>query len=208
MESINITTYKEPTGPIADAYRALCFNVLAGLGTKKIIEVVGISDSNASVVIANLAVAMAQAEKSVLVLDCDLHNPQQHTIFGLQNRGLSDCINEGGDYNNFIQPAIQNNLKVLTAGSTVVNPAEVLLSPAMQDILLEARKAYDAILLDVPPLDTVSDAIGLGTKADGILLVITRKQDKVEQIQKAKELFMQVGATVLGCVLNKVNVVE
>lgn len=207
MESINIITYKEPASPIADAYRSLCFNVLAGLDTKKIIEVVGISDSNASIVIANLAVAMAQAGKSVLVLDCNLHNPQQHIIFGLQNFGLSDCIKEGVFFNNFIQPTVQNNLFVLTAGKMVANPAEILFSAAMQDILIEAKKAYDVTLLDVHPVDTISDAAGLGTKTDGILLVITRKQDKVEQVQKAKELFMQAGATVLGCVLDKVNIV-
>lgn len=202
-----LVVYKEPAGQIAEAYRIFCTNLLSGQAENKVIEATGFADnSTASLVVANLAVTMAQAGKKVLLMDCNLHTPQQHELFALNNSGITDCITAGEDYKTFVQATQQTNLFVLTAGSIVVNsPAELLLSAAMQSIITDVKETYDVVLLDVPPVGAASGAITLGVKTDGVLLVIINKQAKVEQAKKAKEMFIKAGISVLGCVLVNVT---
>lgn len=202
MEGLIFT--KEPVGAVTEAYRVLCANVLTTLGEKKILEVAGVADtSNTGTIVANLGVALAQAGKNILIIDCNLRNPKQHELFGLPNKGLADCITSGEYYTTFVQVTKQVNLFVLASGVAGENSAETLLSKGMQAVLHNAKETYDVILLDVTPVDTVYDAIALGTKTDGVLLVLTNKQDKVEQAQKAKEMFTQAGVPILGCILDK-----
>lgn len=201
-----LIVYHEPESTVAEAYRAMCTNVMATLGERKVLEVAGVADnSNISTVVANLAVAMAQAGKTVLVVDCNLREPKLHELFSLQNCGLSDCLSTADDYGNYVQATKLSKLFVLTAGAAIANnPSEALLSQSMQTILNDVRKVYDVILIDIAPAGTVSEAVSLGTKTDGVLLVLNNKKDKVEQAQKVKEMFTQVNVPVLGCVLNKV----
>lgn len=199
-----ITVYTQPASSVAEAYRALCINVLAGVGEKRLIEVAGVSNNvDASLVIANLAVALAQAGKHVLVMDCNLRSPKQHEVFGVPNRGVTECLASTGSIADFVQQTVQQNLQVLPAGATISNPIEKLLSTTFENMLSEVKTIYDVVLLDVPAVGVISDAVALGTKTDGILLVLANKKDKVEQAQKAKEMFIQAGVPVLGCVLDK-----
>ena len=200
-----IAVFKNPTSQISESYRSLCTNALAKLEDKKILEVAGIAeDTTASLVIANLAVALAQTGKKVLIIDCNLRGPKQHELFELNNNGLTDCIGASENYNTFVQPTVQKNLFVLAAGSTTPdNPVETLLCPEMDNILRETKDSYDVVLLDVTPVDTVSDAVALGTKTDGVLLVFTNKKDKVKKAQKAKGGYLRAGVPVFGCVLDK-----
>ena len=201
-----IVVFTEPVSPITEAYRGLCTNVLAELGEKKAIEIASVSaNADASVVVANLAVAMAQTTKRVLLVDCNFRKPNQHTLFGLLNRGLSECIETSESFTSFVQETAQRNLQVLTAGSTVLNPVEILLSDAMQNILNDTKASYDVVLLDAPVIDTVSDAVTFGVRTDGVLLVLADKEDKMEQALKVKESFIQAGVEILGCILNKVK---
>lgn len=195
---------KETVSAVAEAYRILCANVQAAIGKKRIVEVVGVADTgDTSAVVANLAIALAQAGKKVLIMDCNLRNPKQYELFGLAKRGLIDAVSTGEHYTTFVQETSQDNLFVIAAGDLTENLTEMLMSKEMQVLLQDAKEGYDVILLDVPPVTVFSDAIALGTKTDGVLLVLTNKQDKVELVQKAKEMFAQAGITILGCILNK-----
>ena len=195
---------KEPVGIVAVAYRALCANVLATLGEKKILEVAGVADTgNTSAIVANLGVALAQSGKNVLIIDCKLRNPKQHELFGVPNRGLVDCVSSIAPYTSFVQVTKQDNLFLLAAGVAEGSLTDILLSKGVQNLLQDAKETYDVILLDVPPVATVYDAIALKIETDGVLLVLTNKHDKVEQVQKVKEMFTQAGVTILGCILDK-----
>lgn len=200
-----IIVYTEPTNQKTEAYRTFCTNLMACLSEgKKVIEIASATErKTASIVTGNLAVAMAQAGTRVLLIDCNLHAPQQHEIFTLQNSGLTDCLMNGQDLCSYVQSTRQANLFVLPSGSSVTNPVEVLLSKPMQELLNMAKAEYDIILLDVPPTEKVADATALGTKTDGVVLIFTNKVDKVHQAQKAKEMFKQAGVPVLGCILDK-----
>lgn len=199
-----LIVYKEPNNPVSEAYRIFCTNLLAGIDNKRIIELTGVAGiTDISVVIANLAISMAQAGKKVLLIDCNLRSPQQKELFQLQDRGLTDCLMDVQDSNSFVQATAQANLFVLTAGTAVTNPVETLLSQPMQELLNMVKEEYDIVLLEAPSVAGVADALALGTKTDGVVLVLTNKKDKVEQAQKAKESFIQAGVTILGCVLDK-----
>lgn len=204
-----IIVYSEPSSPITEAYRKLCFNLLAELSGRKIIEVAAVSSCcNSSNLLANLAVAVAQAGKKVLILDCNMRSPKQQDVFGLSNSGVADVLGSDGNLYDFVQQTEQRNLQVLTSGSPVVNPVEMLMSPAMQQILDTVCIDYDVVLVDVPPIEKVTDAIAMGSKTDGVLLVVTNKTDKVSLVQNAKKMFVQAGVPILGCVLDKAEPAE
>ena len=198
-----LIVFVDPTNPVTESYRTLCAAVLAGQNGSKVIGMTGVAENNASLVTANLAVAMAQMGKTVLLIDCNLRNPKQYELFALQNIGLANCITGSESYKTFVQATQQPNLFVLMAGSRVANPVELLSSSVMQSILQETKETYDVVLLDLPPTGYVSDAVVLGAKTDGVVLVLMKKQDKVEHALKAKELFIQAGVSILGCVLDR-----
>lgn len=201
-----LVVYTQPTDPITEAYRVLCTNVMAGLGEKKLIEVVGIStNAGAGLVAANLAVAMAQAGHQTLVMDCNLRSPEQHLLFGLPNRGITEYLVSATSFTDFVQHTAQQNLQLLTAGTAVLNPVETLLSVPMKKLLNDVKAAYDVIILCVPVTGNTSDAIALGTLTDGAVLVIADKEDRVETALRTKESFIQADVDILGCILNKVK---
>ena len=205
MEKIIVFT--KPMSPVTEAYRSLCANFLAEIADKKVIEVVGaFHNYNSCRMLANLSVAIAQAGKKVLLLDCNLREPKVHKLFGLDNKGLSDCLIGENDWHNYVQQTPQMNLQVLTSGSPVANPVETLLGHSVQSVLQEVREEYNIVLIDVPSVDLASDAVALGMKTDGVVLVVTNKEDKVEQAQRAIDMFVKAGISVLGCVLDKAEV--
>lgn len=197
-----LIVYTNPTSLQAEAYRTLCNSVLAIQEGKKIFEFASVSeDANESLMVANLAVAIAQTGKKVLLMDCNLRKPKQHELFALPNNGLSECIMLDANLKEVIQVTMQANLSVLTAGTTVSNPVEMLTSINMQSILTEVKETYEVVLLDVTPVDKISDAVVLGAKTDGIILGFIKNKDKIEQIQKVKDLFKQARLNILGCIL-------
>ncbi len=209
MEKIDLTAYKDPKSPISEAYRSIRTNLrFSGIDREvKIIAVTSsVPDEGKSTVIASLAVVMAQAGKKTLLVDCDFRNPTQHKLFGLHNKGLSNCIATGGDYHEIIQRIDQENLDILTSGPVAPNPSEILMSNRMQAFLDAVRTEYDYVLIDTPPIMLVTDAAVLSTKTDGVIVVVASGADKPELLQDTKIKLEQAGANVLGCILNKVKV--
>ncbi len=211
MERIDLTAYKDPKSPISEAYRTIRTN-LQFIGVDREVKIVEVTSSvpneGKSTTIASLAIVMAQAGKKTLLVDCDFRNPTQHKLFGLRNKGFSNCIATGGDFRSFIQQIDQENLDILTSGPVAPNPSEILMSNRMQEFLNEAREIYDYVLIDTPPVIPVTDAAVLSNKTDGIILVIASGEDKPELLKDAKDRLDQAGAKILGCILNKVPVSE
>lgn len=211
MEKINLTAYNDPKSPVSEAYRSIRTN-LQFIGVDKEVKIVEVTSSvpneGKSTTIASLAIVMAQAGKKILLVDCDFRNPTQHKLFGLRNKGFSNCIATGGDFHEFIQRIDQDNLDILTSGPVAPNPSEILMSNRMQEFLDEVRQTYDYVLIDTPPIMPVTDAAVLSTRTDGIILVIESGGDKPELVQTAKERLEQAGANILGCILNKVPVTK
>lgn len=155
-----------------------------------------------SVTTANLALAYARAEKKTLIIDCDLRKPTQHKKFSvINNIGLSDVLVG----NKALVLAIQNieeNLDILPAGSVVPNPAELVSSQAMTNLIDKLKAQYDFIVIDSPPALVVSDAQTLATKVDGVVIVAKANFSKKNAMRNAKKSLELVNANIIGTVLN------
>lgn len=210
VQKDSLVTLTDPRSPVAEAFRALRTNLeftQLERPLKSLVVTSAAAEEGKSTVLANLAVTMAQAEKRVILADCDLRRPSLHSLFGLkESPGLTSMLVEGGALS---QPPLQatqvDGLQVVTSGPLPPNPPDVLGSRRMDQALAALRERCDILLLDAPPVVAVTDAAILAAKADGVLLVVNAGKTRREHAQKAKELLEQVNARLLGVVLNGVR---
>lgn len=208
MAEIRFITDRDKLSPISEAYRAIRTNLqfaAAGEGQVKTIGFTSALPSEGkSTTVANLAIVIAQDSKRVLLIDCDLRRPVVHRSFGLPNRGLTNCFADGLELTDVIQHGVYPGLDVVTAGPIPPNPAELLGSPKMQDLLRSVEDDYDYILLDLPPILVVTDAAVIGSKVDGVILVVGSGDISPDEAKQAKSLLEKGRTNILGVVLNKV----
>ena len=209
MEGLNLVTQNDPKNPAAEAYRVIRTSIQfaqAGKELKTIAITSCTPNEGKSMTIANLAVVLTQAGKSVLLIDCDMRNPTVHKNFNLSNKiGLSSCISMGTALADAVQATGIEGLDALTAGVIPPNPSELLGSERMQNVLQRAKEQYDYVLIDTPPVMPVTDALIVSRFVDGIILVIASAEVKVEMAREVKNQLVNAGANILGVVLNKVR---
>jgi capsular exopolysaccharide synthesis family protein len=159
-----------------------------------------------SLTVANLAVAMAQAGKKTVIIDADLHRPRQHRLFSLPNNvGVTTALlAEHPDPGDLLQSTEVDNLQVLTSGPLPPNPAELLGSDRMKELLQHLVEQTDVIIMDSPPAIVLSDAMILATQSDGVLLVLDVGQTRRDAARRAVESLRQVNARIVGVLLNRV----
>lgn len=207
MREYNLKTVNNPKSLTAEAYRTLRTNLQFASVDNEIKRILFTSagpQEGKSSIVANLAVSISQAGKSVLIIDADLRNPSQHKIFGLSNlNGLTTTLAEDVSAFAYIGKTPYEGLDILTSGPIPPNPAELLDSRRMKQILQEITSAYQFVLLDSPPVIAVADASVLAQSVDGVILVLAEREVKREYAVRAKEQLEKVGAKVLGIVLNK-----
>lgn len=208
MAEISFITDRDKLSPISEAYRAIRTNLqFAAAGDKKVKTIVctsALPSEGKSTTDTNLAIVMGQDNKRVLLVDCDLRRPVMHRRFGLPNRGLTNCFADDLKLADVIQHDIYPNLDVVTSGPIPPNPAELLGSPKMQELLQGVEDDYDYILLDLPPILVVTDAAIVGSKADGVILVVGSGDISPDEARQAKALLEKAHVNILGVVLNKV----
>ena len=210
MEEVTLIANTDAKSPVSEAYRTIRTNIkfsnIAGQELKTIMLTSATPNEGKSTTISNLAVVMAQAGHSVVLCDCDFRNPTQHKMFGLHNKGLSNCVATGSNVMDIIQQTSVPNLYVLTSGPVAPNPSELLASQNMVDILEELKQHFDYVLVDTPPIMPVTDAAVVSAKVDGTILVIASGAVSPSIAVEAKTRLEQGGAHLLGVVLNKVDV--
>jgi len=205
----HLITLFEPRSPISEAYRSLRTNIDFSSVDEKL-QVILITSAGPgegkSTTIGNLAITYAQAERKVLLIDADMRKPTEHHTFEVSNRnGLSTILSQQSTLDNSIQKTNIPNLFVITSGPIPPNPAEMMASKRMEDLLSELRGRFDTILIDSPPLLAVTDAQIISTKCDGVILVMEQGKVKKDIAQKAKSGLDKVGARILGVVINSVK---
>ena len=209
MEGLNLVTQNDPKNPAAEAYRVIRTSVQFAQAGKELQTIALTSctpNEGKSTTIANLAVVLTQAGKSVLLIDCDMRNPTVHKNFNLSNKvGLSSCISMGTALADAVQKTNIEGLDALTAGVIPPNPSELLGSERMKNILQRAKEEYDYVLIDTPPVMPVTDALIVSRFVDGMILVIASAEVKVEMAREVKNQLVHSGANILGVVLNKVR---
>ncbi|WP_437205257.1 polysaccharide biosynthesis tyrosine autokinase [Planctomicrobium sp. SH664] len=152
---------------------------------------------------ANLAIAIAQSGKSVLLLDCDLRRPTQHQLFRTEQEiGVTDVLLNEIDWENAIRPTPIQGLSLLTSGLCPENPAEILSMTSLETLLRHLRERFDLIVIDSPPVLAVSDPCIIAPHVDGMLLMVRMKKTKRAAVRRALETLSSHGIRVYGIVAN------
>jgi non-specific protein-tyrosine kinase len=205
-QQIDLITLTDPRSSAAEAYRTLRTN-LTFAALDKPIETLVVSsvahNDKKSIAAANLAVAIAQGERKTILIDADLRRPALDDIFGVPNTtGLTTMFVERESIAN--PPLVETgvpNLHLLPSGPLPPNPADLLGSRRMEDVIAALSEQADILLFDTPPVIAVTDAVVLGTKTDGLLLVVTAGKTRRDHAQRAQELLERAKVRVVGSVL-------
>ena len=154
---------------------------------------------------ANLAIALAQTGSSVLLIDADMRKPVQHRTFRVKNNeGLSTLIIKKSFLDKSIKKNVISNLDLLTAGPIPPNPSELLASESFKKLLEQFTEMYDYVIIDIPPINVVSDAMVIKDYISGLVLVIRYGQTTNEALTNCMKQIELAQANVLGFVMNDV----
>ena len=205
-----LITATQPRSPVTEEYRELRENVrfaLINRPLKSLIVAAPDMGKDKSSVAANLAVVFAQAGVETILIDCDLRRPSLHSYFDINNSyGLSAMLinkNEPIDDLAIAQPI--NQLSVIPSGKLPPNPAELLASNRMKQLLEILKTRAELLILDTPPTLTVTDAISLAHLVDGALLVVQPGKTKILAARQSIERLQRAQAHMLGVVLHPLD---
>ena len=202
-----LLTDKQPFA-YTEAYKALRTNMrfmTMGGKLKKIVVTSAIPGEGKSTFAINLAKTLADTGLKVIVIDADLRNPSIHRYLRVRQSvapGLSALITDNQALSSSIGRVSAFNFDIILSGQIPPNPAELLGSEKMSDILSELEKEYDYVICDAPPVSVVTDAAELSQSADGVIMVVSQSYATFEQVQSAKANLEKVNANILGAVLN------
>jgi len=192
----------------SEAYRMLRTNIQYSSVDRKLKSLVITSaeeEEGKSTVAGNLALAFAESNNSVILIDCDLRKPSIHKKFKLSNIvGLSDVLIGKESLEDCIVQ-YNNNLHILPAGTLPPNPSDMLNSNFMTRLLEFLQSKYDLIVLDTTPIIAVADAQILSAKVDGTLVVVRAMRTRYESVIEVKNLLNKVGANIIGTIFNGVD---
>ena len=209
-EVVELVSQSRPQSQMAESYRALRTSLLltsSGAPPKTILVTSALPQEGKSTTSINCAIVLAQKESRVLLIDADLRRPSIHKTLGLGPKiGLSDVLTGNATLQQAIvrSPGVPS-LFILAAGTPPPNPAELLASSHMRDVLLALREQYDHIVIDTPPTLSVTDAVVMSTSADAVVLVIRSGQTTKQALRRSRELLGRVNARVSGVLLNAVD---
>ncbi|HZU79629.1 MAG TPA: polysaccharide biosynthesis tyrosine autokinase, partial [Acidimicrobiales bacterium] len=205
-----IITLEDPLSPVSEAYRSLRTSLqFAGHdGSMRTVLVTSpMATEGKTSTLTNLGVVLAKGGQSVVLVSADLRRPRLAGFFGVDDTvGLTSVIIGDASLVDALRPIDQApGLVLLPSGPIPPNPAELLASPKMHDVLQALRDKFDIVVIDSPPLLPVTDPVVLAQQADATLVVVAAGQTKKGQLQHALEQLTQVNAPRLGVVLNGVS---
>ncbi|MEP7340590.1 MAG: polysaccharide biosynthesis tyrosine autokinase [Acidobacteriota bacterium] len=196
--------------PILEAYRMLRTSILlSGMGRppKTILVTSSLAGEGKTTTTVNTAIMLSQLGSKVLIIDADMRRPRVHKQFGLNSSpGLSNYLSSEIELDTIIRPSTIKNLSLLCAGLIPPNSAELLSSEKMTHLLQLLSERFDHILVDSPPVNSVTDPVILSRLVEGVILVIHGGKSKREVVSHARQELSGVGAKIFGVVLNNVDV--
>lgn len=212
-ENNELIIENNPKSHIVECIKTLRTNILYTTNKKSILITSSRQKEGKSWVSNNLAVALAQADKKVILVDTDLRKENnRNEIFNVEKgEGLSDFIKEISDdklenlekSKKYIKETQIPNLHILQNGTLPPNPAELITSENMKRLLNLLKSMYDIVLLDGTPCMVVSDSIALSSMVDSTILVTESKKTKINDLKKTKKLIEEVNGKILGVITNK-----
>lgn len=195
-----------PKSPITEQYRTIRTNIqfsAVDIPIRSLMVTSSGPGEGKSTTVSNLAVVFAQQGKKVLLIDSDLRRPTLHFTFGFTNTiGLTNALTRQIHLNESIRKTDVENLYFMPSGPIPPNPAELLGSAAMDQLIADLYEMFDLILFDVPPVLAVADAQVMANQVDAAILVVSSGMTNKEAAIKAKEILEQTKSKLLGAVLN------
>ncbi len=201
-----LVTHDYSPTPIGEAYRSLRTNLMFTKDTGRVRTLVLTSNEpgdGKSFTAANLAITLAQLKSNTLLIDSDLRRGVLHNTFGVRkDPGFSNYLTDVVPLQRIVHETQIPNLSMISCGSLIPNPSELLGSHQMQRFLDEVRRKYDLVVFDTPPLNAATDAVVVGTQVDAVVIVIRAGKTGRDLAKSKLELFSSVPAKVLGAILN------
>lgn len=193
--------------PISEEYRLLRTKIpfsSKDMDLKTIMVTSSQSGEGKSTTISNLAITYAQEGKKVLLIDADFRKPSLHHMFSqLNHQGLSTLLAGQSSVEETIQETSVDQLSLLPSGPLSANPSELINPLAMRELLEQMKERYDVILIDTPPVLTVTDSVIVSALCDGVIMVVAAGKVKKDHFKSAQEQLNHVNARIIGIVLNK-----
>jgi capsular exopolysaccharide synthesis family protein len=198
-----------PHSPVAESYRSLRSSISFS-AIDAPVTTLGVSSARASegksTTAFNLALAMAMDGRQVILVDADLRRPSLHRLLALgASPGLTDVLTGNCALEDALRATPDCPLLVLTSGPIPPNPAELLNTSGMENLIAQLRAMADVVIFDTPPCLPVTDSQVLGARLDGMLLVAQMGEARKAEVRRARELLDQAHIRVLGVVFNKIN---
>ncbi|MDP3147681.1 MAG: polysaccharide biosynthesis tyrosine autokinase [Ignavibacteria bacterium] len=206
-KDLEFIIYNKPDSVPSEAFRALRTRVQfskVDQGNMKVIHITSSTPGEGKTLIAsNLAGSFAQANHKTLLMDCDLRKPRVHALFGLTRQpGLVEHLFDQVDLATIIKPSKLANLDVITVGTIPPNPAEMLGSKKMQDFIAHMKTLYDYIIIDSPPIISVTDSEIIAAYCDAVYLVVSANYTEFDLLDKALDILKNSNVNFVGTILN------
>ena len=205
-----LVTHHQRKSQAAESFRFLrvAINFSAPAETLKVLVFTSsIPDEGKSFVAHNIAVSLAQDGNRTLLIDADLRRPRAHTIYKMENQtGLSNFLTSQIEFDSVVRETFVENLWTILSGPVSPNPAEILGSKRMAELLQTARERFDRIIVDAPPLAGMGDALVLGRMTTHVIMVIRAGKTPVDIILHSKELLEKSNVRIIGAVMNQVDI--
>lgn len=206
----HLLAVRNPDDLATESLRSLCIMLQFSMkdAPNGVIMVAGPSPSiGKSFVASNLSAVLAQGGARVLVVDGDLRRGSLHHYFGLKNRmgGLSEVLSGRAEWETVVHETEVPGLDLLTTGILPPDPSELLISPGFSEFIAAVSESYDFVMIDAPPLLSVTDATIIGTKVGTVLLLAKSGQNSLDELHACQKRFEKVGVEIKGCVFNDVR---
>jgi succinoglycan biosynthesis transport protein ExoP len=206
LEQIGLLCDSKPRSLLAEGFRTIRTNI-DFLRRNRKIQVILItsprSGDGKSTSASNIAISMAQTGRRVLLIDGDLRKPTQHQVHNLPNTlGLSDLLTDRFSYADVVKKTTVATLDLITAGDELPNPAELLTSSRLQELIEQLRVRYELVIIDSPPILAVTDPAILSAVADGVILIVRANTLRHHDAEATLEQLNSLGTSLLGMVVN------
>jgi polysaccharide biosynthesis transport protein len=210
-ERRRLVSITAPASPTAEAYRALRSSILLSAidnPLRTLVITSAVMSEGKSTLCANIAVMLAQRGERVLIVDADLRRSTLHLLFGLRRpaQGLTNLLSRQTDESVILHPVGQvPTLAYLPAGAVPPNPAELLASHRMAEMMRQWAEQYDRVIIDTAPILAVSDSLAPAARADSVLLVVRAGVTRKKALMRTREILRRVNVQLLGAVVNDVD---
>lgn len=204
IEPVTLFTIVEPNSQISEQYKKIRTNIMYGqkIAVKSFIVTSDGPGEGKSTTAANLAISFSQLGFKTILVDADMRRPTVHLTFDLDNSfGLSNLLSiKNLIVKDVINENVLSKLDVLTSGTRVMNPSELLSNRRMKRLIVLLQKNYDIIIFDMPPVSLVTDAQILAPNVDGVVIVVRENITQKNSLKQTVKLIERVGGNILGAV--------